>query len=709
MFLSRPSLPHALASALACLSPACSSSEPAEQPAPPSSSPPDASFDAGEAGAAGSDATAEPAAEGPSPDATDASDAAEVAQPGCLFKPTAAPAHFVDRTDAWGIGRSGLAVDGNRIVSADLDGDGYPELVVHALHGNAREVIGSVNDAGVHQHTLRVLMNRPKAGGGRELVDATLPSKVGQTRDGSTTELRSAHFAVAADVDNDGDTDLFSATYVDPTSTVPDTGDRSEILLNDGHGVFALAPKSDVSPGPQDQWTTSGATFTDVDRDGRVDLFVGFWYERYGFGSSGLQARLYRGKGDGTFSDATSGANLTTTDFGFEDGTNHRPAYGVTSCDLDGDGAPELLVSAYGRQWNALWLNDGTGKFAEVGRASGYAGDDNLDFHDNQFFLCWCTMHGTDPACSGVAKPSVLCPSPADSYWDPDSDAKPWRLNGNTFATVCADLSHDGRADLYSAEIHHWWAGQSSDSSELLVNDGVAGKPHFARSGNGKTGMAWPHKTKDWNEGGLMAASGDLDNDGLEDLVVAASDYPDQYGLLFHQKPDGTFEETGQAWGFRHACVSGLSIVDLDRDGDLDLVVGSGTARDCKKTGPTDPFGWYTNEVHVYENQLAGAGHWLLVRLVGNGTDTNRMGIGATVTVRAGGEAIVKELGGGYGHFGMQNDTVLFFGLGECASADSIEVRWPNGALTKQSFQNVTANRFIQLTQGDPSVVDVKL
>lgn len=45
-----------------------------------------------------------------------------------------------------------------------------------------------------------------------------------------------------------------------------------------------------------------------------------------------------------------------------------------------------------------------------------------------------------------------------------------------------------------------------------------------------------------------MVSGGDLDNDGREDFIIAASDYANQFGLVFHQKPDGTFEEVGAAW-----------------------------------------------------------------------------------------------------------------------------------------------------------------
>ena len=598
---------------------------------------------------------------------------------------------YADKTGDWGLGDA----VGNRIVSADIDGDGYPDLVISSNATNKRTPIDG------NPLPIRVLMNRPRQGGGRTFIDGTVDSGFFQVRGGSTTELRSAHVASFGDVDNDGDLDAFSGTYVDPTNAATDTGDRSEILLNDGKGHFTLATPSDPTPPKTALWPTTGATMADVDRDGKLDLFVGFWYEKYGSTQYGVQAQLYQGKGDGSFATITDGAGLKTTAGGYAAGQNHRPAYGVTSCDVDGDGSPELMVSAYGREWNMLYQNDGSGKFAEIGQASHFAADDDMNYKDNQFFACYCTVHTTQADCAGVAPPLTSCPAPADSYWSKGTDDQPWRMGGNTFSTYCGDLDGDGKLDLYSAEIHHWHIGESSDSSQLLHNAGDVGSITFERPGNDKNGMAWPHPTSDWNEGGLMVAGGDLDGDGLEDLVVGASDYPDQFSLVFHQKPDHTFEEVGQAWGLHHACTSGLTIADFDRDGDLDVVVGSGMARDCGAI-------WKTNEVHFYENQSKHTAKWLLVKLVGNGTDTNKSGFGARVTVDAGnGAKVVKELNGGYGHMGMQNDTVLYFGLGACNTLPSVAVRWPNQALEEQKFTAVATGRFVELRQGDANVHEI--
>jgi hypothetical protein len=55
---------------------------------------------------------------------------------------------------------------------------------------------------------------------------------------------------------------------------------------------------------------------------------------------------------------------------------------------------------------------------------------------------------------------------------------------------------------------------------------------------------------------------------------------------------------------------------------------------------------------------------------------------------------------GGYGHFGLQHDTVLTFGLGASCSAEDVEVRWPDQAGTVEHFHALPANHGIELQQG---------
>jgi len=582
-------------------------------------------------------------------------------------------ASFSDNTEAWGL----VGVAGGRVMSGDVNGDGYADLLVHGFAPNARETVGGAK--------LTYLLINEADGDKRVFVDRTYESGFAAPADGSTTELKASHLAVLGDVDNDLDLDIFSGTYTDVPAALPATAgdlDRSEIYLNDGVGNFTLLPNSGV--GFEAARRTSSATFVDVDRDGALDLFVGVHYSA----SGAMQApALYLGNGDGTFADVTS-------DWQVDD--EKRATFGVTSCDLDDDGLPELVMSAYARGPDVLYTQQG-GTYEDVGEDAAIAFDENKDYTDNQNFLCWCTVNPTQAECEGVASPAVQCPTPAGAAWA-SSETKDNRLGGNTFSTVCHDIDGDGKLDLYNAEIAHWWAGQSSDKSNVLYNTSAGpGQLSFTHADRAEKGLEVPHVGVDWNEGGIVALAADLNGDARTDIVLGASDYPDQYGWVFRQDVDQNFQEVGEEIGFHHPCAVGLTTADFDRDGDLDVVVASGTARDCAEI-------WETNEIHIYENGGEAGSSWLAIRLAGDGTTTNAAGLGARVKVTAGGVTQVQELTSGYGHFGLQNDTSLFFSLGGCESAATVEIVWPDQNRTTSVYEAVAGGRLVELRQGDEAV-----
>ena len=636
------------------------------------------------------------------------------------------PSQFTDTTIAWGLGDGGLAMVGTTIVSADLDNDGYPDLIIEDGPQDAREPIPTFWDGGFHNlddgGLLRfhaVLMNRPRPDGGRIFVDDTEGSGLFQVRGGSTTEFRMAHIAAVGDINNDGSPDVFSGTALATGRTVFDAGwdyDRSEILLNDGRGHFHLARASDPTLLAQVGWNMMSCTLTDVDNDGLLDLFTSYWYPVYGPYLSGRQAQLYLGQGDGTFATTTDAAGLTTDDSDTVApviaGTNSRPSLGLNACDLNDDGYPDLLIGAYGGQSNLLYQNNGGGGFVPIVQDAGYGGDSNYDYSQNQYYVCYCTLHQGTPYCADAGAPLIQCPTPADQFWSPGLSDAPALLNANGFTTTCRDMDGDGKPDLFLANIRHWWAGAATDPSQLLRNTTLPGDTiSFDRVPNATSKILPAHlDPQGWNEGLQRAAAVDLDNDARPDLLIGESDYAYQYGLMFIQQADGTYQELGEAWGMHFPCMIGLSVADLDRDGDLDIIAGASLWRDCSSgPGPGQP-GYKTNEIHIFSNNASEHSRWLEIRLRGDGQTTNVTGIGARVTVTAQGVKQVQEMTSSYGLGAIGNDTgVLFFGLGDCAAVDSIEIRWPNRALSIDSYGNVPSNHLIEIHQHDPSVYEVVL
>jgi hypothetical protein len=95
-------------------------------------------------------------------------------------------------------------------------------------------------------------------------------------------------------------------------------------------------------------------------------------------------------------------------------------------------------------------------------------------------------------------------------------------------------------------------------------------------------------------------------------------------------------------------------------------------------------------------------GHWIQLKLEGV-TGTNRAAIGALVQVTAGGVTQSKQVDGGHGHFGMQDDLVQHFGLGNACEA-SVTIRWPNAKMETQTFTVTSGHRY-HVTEGMMPVV----
>lgn len=580
-----------------------------------------------------------------------------------------------------------IAAEGGRISSVDFDGDGDTDLILRRINAPAGD---DFSDGG--RRTVWLLENR----GDGTFEDATRTSGFVTRRDGAQDRGRPVEVAAFADIDNDGDLDAITVTLeADPNNLSPE---GAEVVLNTGNGTFALAPLEDHDLRLPDGEVSNrgGVIFTDVDRDGFIDVFI-----THASGADGPeQDHLFLGDGEGGFIDATEQFGLITKPWisitDLNNAQAHTNSWGGNACDLNNDGWPDLLSASYGRAPNHLWQSGASlqGRtFANRSIASGYAFDDRSDWSDNESARCHCKINPGDPECEGVPEPNIRCQQQTDAFrWRHDFDRFPFRLGGNSGTTVCADINNDGHLDLLTSEIVHWDVGSSSDPSEILYNTGDSNIT-FTRPGNETTGLIKERSSQTWDDGDITSAVFDFDNDGRLDIYVGSTDYPGTRGWLYHQKEDGTFERVPFDVGIDHESSHGIAIADFDNDGDLDLVAGHSRNR-CSSGDHC----YERAHARYFENLVGNQNHWLQLDLEGV-AGTNRAAIGARVEVRAGDLLQVHEIDGGHGHYGIQHDLRAHFGLGDACEAE-VTIYWPDADRTSQTF-TVSADTRYRVIQGE--------
>ena len=569
---------------------------------------------------------------------------------------------FVEQTEKWGL--DGINAVGTRVSAVDFDGDGWTDLFIRKD--------GSSDDFSGDARSSWLLRNNE----GNGFVDVTESSGVRTPRNGG--KGRPGQVVAFGDVDNDGDLDVYTGYNADGSRD-----ETSELMINNGDGTFSLGDESNEFRSSSAA-KPAGAAFVDYNLDGKLDLWLGQ--------ASATQDRLYWGYGDGTFVDVTRGVNLQTKAWSgnalddINNGGGHTVSWSAASCDLNNDGYPDLLSASYGRAPNHLWEGASDGMFINRSVSSGYAFDENQDWSDNESARCWCTLHPDATGCGGVPEPvKIRCEEDDDAFrWNHSTDREPYRLGGNSGATICADINNDGWNDLLTTEIVHWDVGLNSDSSSILINNQTE-EVSFTRPDLEEVGITRTHDIVDWNDGDITGTIFDFDNDGRKDLYIGSTDYPGTRGLLYHQQEDGTFVEVGPEQGLEHNRSHGVAVADFDRDGDLDIVIGHSSGR-CDDDCPE------SFHARLYENQWEAKRNFVQIALIG-GSGSNKSAVGARVEVTHDGVTQMQEVGGGYGHYGAQNDLVLHFGVDASCELD-VKVMWPNAARTEQTFTVESGARY---------------
>ncbi|MDZ7362796.1 MAG: CRTAC1 family protein [candidate division KSB1 bacterium] len=438
------------------------------------------------------------------------------------------------------------------------------------------------------------------------------------------------------DFDGDGDADIY-LTAVGTNKLLRNDGDRFTDVTSEA-GVTGNSPAANDPPA----WSTSAA-WVDVDRDGRLDLFVCNYVkwtpetdlfttldgknksyatpEQY----QGESCRLYRNLDGKRFKDITERAGVFNPE---------GKSLGVAMADFNDDGWPDLVV-ANDTQPNFLYMNNGDGTFTNVALQSGVAYDE-----------------------AGRARAGM--------------------------GIDVTDLNNNGKLSIAIGNFAREPVSLYTQINRELFQD-LAGSARLAKP------------TLLMLTFGLLFA--DFDLDGYGDLAVANGHIePEinsvQQDITFAQKPQlfrnngrGQLAEIGEQAGevFSQPIVGrGIAAADIDNDGDHDLLitVNGGAPKLCR-------------------NDLADTTrHWIKIRLQGNAP--NLHAVGATVTVWAGEITQKKMVRTASSYLSQSEANPLIFGLGARTQADSIAIRWPtSGKITKLGA--AAANQVYQIKESAPS------
>ena len=452
--------------------------------------------------------------------------------------------------------------------------------------------------------------------------------------------------AYFADYDRDGDIDMYLVTYRALKQNLTD-GQIADIEIP----ADTVRSRSELKVQPV-RARRAGDRQVSLDPEQWNDLNTGNWE------LSGQLDRLFRNEGDGTFTDVTEAAGLVDYGLGLS----------ATWMDFDGDGWLDLHVANDLTTRDRLYRNQGDGTFGE----------------ELSSFLPhtpWYSM-GSDVA--DVNNDGLLDFLVADMAGSDHYRGKVGMGDMSVFRTF----------------MEREWPRQLMRNS-LFLNTGRRRFMEVApMAGIAATDWTWSVKFGDFDNDGradvFFTNGSSRDDMNIDRMGIRFMEVADQQGeaaaleylktiptaptpnLAYRNLGDLRFEHMGARWGLDHDGVSfGAATADLDRDGDLDLVVNH----------LNEPVGIYRNTV--------SQGHRVLVRLRGAGA--NSFGYGAKVTVRSPEVGIqVQQMLPARG-FMSSDEPILHFGLGADSRLEELEIDWPSGRT--QTFRDLPADQLLQITE----------
>ena len=552
--------------------------------------------------------------------------------------------------------------DGGGVAVADIDADGFPDLFFVSNEGD---------------HALY------KNNGNLTFTDITTSSGITDPQTSSAHGSWSTG-AAFADVNGDSYPDLFVVR-----SSFKGRESRHSLYINKGDGTFE---------DKAEEWGVGLSTygthvaFFDYDRDGDLDMYLlnhSFHSERSYGEAERLRPlvdpfagdRLFENTGE-RFIDVTAQSGIQRSALGY--------GLGVAIADINLDGWPDIYIGNDFHENDYLYLNQKNGTFKEVAsEVFAYTSNSSM---------------GNDIAdLNGDGYPDIvsldMMPTTRETFMSSGGGDMP------RVARIKQDLGYQMHANHNTIQMHQ--------------GIGPKGEPVFREmamlKGIAKTDWSWAVLAADFTNSGhrdLYITNGiemlpnDLDYiEALEQLDVKNTDdrlspiSEEEMSLLdlmpSSKSPNVAYENVGNAefidrsnaWGLGDRLFSnGTAWVDLDRDGDLDLVTNNSN----------DLASIYINQTRERSPESSN-----FVRFELNGSGLNTQGIGAHITVWAGDKIQISEH---YLSRGFQSSVEpgVHFGLGDYTEdIDSVKVRWGDGSMSVH--KDLGVNTTHQLQQSEAS------
>ncbi|MTI39255.1 hypothetical protein E1140_07115 [Fulvivirga lutimaris] len=487
--------------------------------------------------------------------------------------------------------------------------------------------------------------------------------------------------STVCDINNDGLLDIYISV------SGKDEICKNLLYVNKGIGDNAVPRFEEEADkyGIADTGHSTQSVFFDYDNDGDLDLYVAnypitnfkapsFYYKQMLINAKMKSSdHLYKNNGDGTFTDVTEASGIL----------NFGLSLGITITDLNEDGFKDIYVSNDFASPDMLYMNNGDGTFTdrikELTKQTSYYGM-GLDIADfNNDGLMDIIQVDMAPEDNRRSKENMAGMDPAAFY------------------------------ELVDLGLHHQYMYNSFQLNRGLDENGMPQYSNIAKlAGVSSTDWSWASLFADFDNDGwkdIFITNGtrrDINNNDffkkleskdvyfsstsnnkIEDQLENVKKMPSEpiANYIYKNNGDLTFTKEIETWGLDDESFSnGAVYVDLDNDGDLELVVNN-----------------IDNESVIYKNTAVEKNNSNFLKIEFEGSKLNKLGLGARAEVWSENMRQVAELTLTRG-YESSVEPILYFGLGK-NKVDSLLITWPDKK--SQLIRNVEVNQKLVVSYED--------